>query len=347
MVSSVAVLSDVHGMLPALERVLSEPAVERAELIVVTGDHTWGPQPAQVLDRLMQLGDRAVLIRGNADRELLSMSRGIDVGLGDDPVSVWGAAQLASEHRALLESMAENVTVDIDGFRPVFFSHATPRNDEEVVLARRGVRRCEDRAVPARTLAALDDATFDVTAARVSDGQLFLHGWVDEHDTSLGTVRLPVLLTVSKTTDVVMDSTGGTGELVPESIDVIATAVTLRGVIPCVVVVTTSTRSEVPLDVGTSPIALRRWCRWWPWDGAPALLNYRAVSRRLGGTACPACTHRWDEHPGGEDVTRTTCGECEYELGTVSCRRMDRSARRRCRVGFSSSAERTPGAGTP
>lgn len=73
MVSSVAVLSDIHGMLPSLERVLAEPAVLTADLIVVTGDHTWGPQPAEVLDRLVGLGDRAVLIRGNADREQLQM----------------------------------------------------------------------------------------------------------------------------------------------------------------------------------------------------------------------------------------------------------------------------------
>lgn len=36
---SVAVLSDVHGVLPALDAALSEPAVPGADLVVVTGDH--------------------------------------------------------------------------------------------------------------------------------------------------------------------------------------------------------------------------------------------------------------------------------------------------------------------
>lgn len=134
MVGCVAVLSDVHGMLGALERVLAEPAVRRADLVVVTGDHTWGPQPAQVLDRLAALGERAVLVRGNADRELLRMSQGLDVGLGDDPLSVWGAQQLGPRHRAALEAMPESVVLEVDGFGPVLFSHATPRDDEEVVL---------------------------------------------------------------------------------------------------------------------------------------------------------------------------------------------------------------------
>jgi predicted phosphodiesterase len=134
MPSSIAVLSDIHGMFPALDRVLEEPAIDRAELIVVTGDHTWGPQPTEVLDRLLGLGDRVVLIRGNADRELLWMSQGIDVGLADDPLSVWGAAQLTPAHQQLLDLMPERRTVDVDGFGPVLFCHATPRDDEEIVL---------------------------------------------------------------------------------------------------------------------------------------------------------------------------------------------------------------------
>lgn len=134
MISTVAVLSDIHGVLPALERVLAEPAVAGAELVVVTGDHTWGPQPTEVLDRLAALGERAVLVRGNADRELLEMSRGVDVGLADDPLSVWGATRLRAEHQQLLDAMPDQVTIEIEGFGPVRFCHATPRNDEEVVL---------------------------------------------------------------------------------------------------------------------------------------------------------------------------------------------------------------------
>lgn len=134
MVATVAVLSDVHGVLPALDRVLREPDVAAADLIVVTGDHTWGPQPAQTLDRLSSLGDRVVLIRGNADRELLHISRGLDIGLGGDPLSVWGATQLDASHQRLLDDMPEQVTLEIGGFGPVLFCHATPRDDEEIVL---------------------------------------------------------------------------------------------------------------------------------------------------------------------------------------------------------------------
>lgn len=76
MVASVAVLSDIHGVLPALEAVLNDPDVAGAERIVLTGDIAAGPQPVAVLDRLLDLGDRVTWVPGNADRELVTLARG-------------------------------------------------------------------------------------------------------------------------------------------------------------------------------------------------------------------------------------------------------------------------------
>ena len=101
MLNSVAVLSDVHGVLPALDAVLAEPEVRHADLVVLTGDHAAGPQPVQVLDRMLALGERAVMVRGNADRELAALARGVDLEL-DDPVSTWAATQLTTAHVELL-----------------------------------------------------------------------------------------------------------------------------------------------------------------------------------------------------------------------------------------------------
>jgi predicted phosphodiesterase len=133
MVSSVAVLSDIHGVLPALDAVLAEPAVRAAERVVLTGDIAAGPQPAEVLDRLLGLGDRAVWVRGNADRELVQLARG-EGGNIPDPIAPWAASQLSTDHVDWLASLPYPVTLPVDGFGPVVFCHATPRDDEEVVL---------------------------------------------------------------------------------------------------------------------------------------------------------------------------------------------------------------------
>jgi predicted phosphodiesterase len=133
MVASVAVLSDIHGVLPALDAVLAEPAVRNAERIVLTGDIAAGPQPTEVLDRLLGLGDRVVWVRGNADRELVQLARG-EAGDVPDPIAPWAASQLDADHVDRLAGLPDTVTLTVDGFGPVVFCHATPRNDEEVVL---------------------------------------------------------------------------------------------------------------------------------------------------------------------------------------------------------------------
>jgi putative phosphoesterase len=133
MLNSVAVLSDVHGVLPALDAVLAEPEVRNADLVVLTGDHAAGPQPVQVLDRMLALGERAVMVRGNADRELAALARGVDLDL-DDPVSTWAATQLTRVHVELLEGLPHPVTLPVRGFGRVLFCHGSPRDDEEVLL---------------------------------------------------------------------------------------------------------------------------------------------------------------------------------------------------------------------
>ncbi|MYT69159.1 MULTISPECIES: metallophosphoesterase family protein [unclassified Streptomyces] len=134
MVASVAVLSDIHGVLPALDAVLSEPDVLAAELIVVTGDHVAGPQPIEVLDRLRTLGDRALLVRGNADRELVEMARGEFASDQAWDIDLWAADQLKPEDVTLLAELPHPVTVEIDGFGKILFCHGSPRHDDEVVL---------------------------------------------------------------------------------------------------------------------------------------------------------------------------------------------------------------------
>ncbi|MFJ4438440.1 metallophosphoesterase family protein [Streptomyces sp. NPDC088923] len=131
---SVAVLSDVHGVLPVLEAVLAEPEVREADLLVFTGDLAAGPQPVAVLDRLAALGERALLVRGNADRELVGLARGTLTADTAWPVDLWAARQLAPAHLALLDGLPHPVVREVAGFGPVVFCHGTPRDDEEVVL---------------------------------------------------------------------------------------------------------------------------------------------------------------------------------------------------------------------
>ncbi|WP_330266143.1 metallophosphoesterase family protein [Streptomyces griseorubiginosus] len=129
----VAVLSDIHGVLPALEAVLAEPAVAAADRIVLTGDITAGPQPTEVLALLRKQGERVAWISGNADRELVEYRRGEREEI-PDPIGPYAAARLAEADVEFLASLPTTLTLTVRGLGEVLFCHATPRDDEEVVL---------------------------------------------------------------------------------------------------------------------------------------------------------------------------------------------------------------------
>jgi putative phosphoesterase len=130
----VAALYDIHGNLPALESVLRELESVEHDLIVVGGDISAGPMPAETLETLRALGDRAQFVRGNADREL---AFGGGSGLSD----AWCVAQLSDEQRAFLGGLRQTLTVQVDGLGPTLFCHGSPRSDEDIVTAESPVNR--------------------------------------------------------------------------------------------------------------------------------------------------------------------------------------------------------------
>jgi putative phosphoesterase len=129
----VAALYDIHGNLPALDAVLAELDEVRPDLVVIGGDIVSGPMPRETFDRLMELGERAVFIRGNGDR---AVAHG-DVPPHADDVWVarerWIAEQLTDAQRAFLGDLAETAVVEVEGLRETLFCHGSPRSDEEIV----------------------------------------------------------------------------------------------------------------------------------------------------------------------------------------------------------------------
>ena len=103
----IAALYDVHGMPWALEAVLAEVD---ADAIVFGGDLAWGPFPRETIELIRSVD--AHVIRGNADRE----------------PDEWLSEQLAADELAWLTSLPPSASID-----DVFYCHATPRSDEEIV----------------------------------------------------------------------------------------------------------------------------------------------------------------------------------------------------------------------
>ncbi len=93
--------------------------------LVFGGDLAAGPMPAETLDRIMGLD--ALVLRGNADRELLSGPSG---GLIDE----WVVKQLDDRHREYIAALPEQIELDVEGVGHVLFCHGSPRSDEEMIL---------------------------------------------------------------------------------------------------------------------------------------------------------------------------------------------------------------------
>jgi predicted phosphodiesterase len=118
-----AVLSDIHGNLAALQAVLDDVAAQSVDAIVNLGDILSGPlQPAETADLLMARGFPT--IAGNHERQLLKLR---DTGRPLDPASSDGyaAAQLREPHWTWLRSLPAQLP-----FAPgVLLVHGTPASD--------------------------------------------------------------------------------------------------------------------------------------------------------------------------------------------------------------------------
>lgn len=116
-------MSDIHGNLSALQAVLD--SLPEHDAVVVAGDHCLdGPRPAEVLDRLHDLG--WTLIRGNTDRDIVAPPA--DIKDKKREVLRWTGEQLGPGRLELLASLPCSASIDSGTGESVLVVHANPRN---------------------------------------------------------------------------------------------------------------------------------------------------------------------------------------------------------------------------
>jgi len=131
----IALLSDIHGNLVALETVLQELAQEPIDQIVCLGDvAALGPQPHEVLDRLRQLDCPVVL--GNTDAWLL-MPAGTKTSDSHilSIITSWCAEQLTPTDRSYLQTFVPLLELPLDEGRRLLCYHGSPHSFDDVIAA--------------------------------------------------------------------------------------------------------------------------------------------------------------------------------------------------------------------
>jgi len=129
----IAVLSDIHGNLPALEAVLSDVQRQGVDDVVVAGDFTGGPQPQETTDLLCSLG--SWMIRGNSEDYCLAYDRR-DAPAGWRESKQWAAMRwsyfrLNKETLDSIASLPEQRAIVLNGAAPVRVVHGSPRSSTE------------------------------------------------------------------------------------------------------------------------------------------------------------------------------------------------------------------------
>jgi putative phosphoesterase len=127
-----ALISDLHGNVLALDAVLAELNEVRIDRIVCLGDVAAGPEPRKTIERLRELECPVVL--GNWDTWLLEGMPELPGEAGPKlrDQGNWCAAQLDQADREFLEGLEPRVDVSLDG-ASIVCVHGSPRSAMEEI----------------------------------------------------------------------------------------------------------------------------------------------------------------------------------------------------------------------
>ena len=130
-----ALIADIHGNLPALDRVLADLAREDVDQIVCLGDVAVGPQPVETLDRVQALGCPTVM--GNWDACLLGAETQLHGEIAEmlADVCAWSAAQISPAQREYVRTFKDTHEVRLDENLTMLCFHGSPRSFNDYIYA--------------------------------------------------------------------------------------------------------------------------------------------------------------------------------------------------------------------
>jgi len=135
----IAVLSDLHANVQALEAVMNDVLTQNCEHVFCLGDITLaGPQPREVTEYVMAQQGTWTVIQGNTDKMIAQYGDDVKTFLeAQYPVMANAIAddieQLDDAHRAFLNDLPPMLSLDIDGCS-VLLVHGSPRANNEDIL---------------------------------------------------------------------------------------------------------------------------------------------------------------------------------------------------------------------
>lgn len=137
----IAIISDIHGNMEALESVFNDIESQKCEKIFVLGDYAMaGPEPSKVIDFFFQkqFDDRYTMIQGNTDYMIANYNEDL-YNLIKEKAPVMAEA-LKSDvglinfvYKDFLKNLPDKKEITIDGVK-LLLVHGSPRKNNEDIL---------------------------------------------------------------------------------------------------------------------------------------------------------------------------------------------------------------------
>jgi predicted phosphodiesterase len=167
MPNRIAVISDIHGNVWALDAVLQDISERNVGRIVNLGDSVYGPlMPAGAADMILSRG--IISVRGNEDRLIVEG----EMTSSQDSTIQYVRGQLSDDQLQWLKCLP--VTMELGG--ELFLCHGTPENDTAYLLT-----KVSASGVASRSAEELEDMLAGIEFAVILCG----------HDHAQAEVRLP------------------------------------------------------------------------------------------------------------------------------------------------------------
>lgn len=132
----IAIISDIHGNLTALQAVLADIKLQKVDDIICLGDIvTLGPQPKEVLNTLIELN--CVIIKGNHDAAVVDpeMAEEYEITEYLIPDLYWCRERLTMEDLKLIEGFKTTHEMVLPNGVNVLFFHGSPISLIDIIQA--------------------------------------------------------------------------------------------------------------------------------------------------------------------------------------------------------------------
>lgn len=140
-----AILSDIHGNLPALEAALDQIDRAGVDEIISAGDMVGGPEPGQVIEILRERNCR--MIRGNNEEYILQLASESSPEWWRTSKQFgfirWNFEQLNDESIAFLNSLPEQMVISLPGTEAIRVVHGSPQSSSELVYPDRDIAQLD------------------------------------------------------------------------------------------------------------------------------------------------------------------------------------------------------------